>query len=167
MRYSPEEVSDIAVLLYHCCCTLVSNIRIRLLHSQAHWKKQHPEGWHRKPAHSPTSVKSDGQEVQRAAAEGDVKTLEEELSKGKKDDVVNKRDENGWQPAHEAARGGHKETLELLVKNGADVNARTFGGDGETPLHIAKTRLGPFHPVVEYLQSLGALDVGSSQRSEL
>jgi hypothetical protein len=140
MRYSPEE---------------------------AHWKKQHPEGWHRKPAHSPTSVKSDGQEVQRAAAEGDVKTLEEELSKGKKDDVVNKRDENGWQPAHEAARGGHKETLELLVKNGADVNARTFGGDGETPLHIAKTRLGPFHPVVEYLQSLGALDVGSSQRSEL
>lgn len=105
--------------------------------------------------------------MQKAAAHGDVKALEKELSSGKKDEVVNQRDANGWQPLHEAARGGHQETLELLVKNGADVNARTFGGDGETPLHIAKTRFGPFHPIVKYLQSLGALDVGSSLKSEL
>lgn len=85
----------------------------------------------------------------------------------KKKDTINHRDSNGWQPVHEAARGGHKETMEFLVNNGADVNARTFGGDGETALHIAKSRFGSFHPIVQYLQSLGALDVGAALKSEL
>jgi len=103
--------------------------------------------------------------AQKAAAEGNVKALEKEIAEKK--DTVNHRDVNGWQLAHEAARGGHKETLEFLVNNGADVNARTFGGDGETPLHIAKARYGAFHPVVQYLKSLGALDVGATLKSEL
>lgn len=52
------------------------------------------------------------------------------------------------------------------MNNGADVNARTLGGDGETPLHIAKNQYGPFHPVVQYLKSIGALDV-AAVKSEL
>jgi len=124
---------------------------------EAHWKQQHPEGWHQNPARSP-AIKSEGT-AQKAAAKGDVQVLKKEITEQK--EIVNTRDDNGWQPVHEAARGGHKEAIELLVNNGADVNTRTFGGVGETPLHIAKRRYGAFHPVVKYLQSLGALDVGS------
>jgi ankyrin repeat protein len=99
-----------------------------------------------------------------AASNGDVQALGEEISEKK--EVVNNRDENGWQPIHEAAAGGHKQAVELLVNNGADVNTRTLGGRGGTPLHIAKKRFGPAHPVVQYLSNLGALDV-SPDRSEL
>lgn len=130
---------------------------------EAHWKQQHPEGWReRKPANSQASNKQ-AYKVQKAAASGDVKQLKKEITKKK--EIVSERDENGWQPLHESARGGHKEAIELLVKHGADVNARTFGGAGETALHIAKRKYGRFHPVVKYLQSLGALDVGD--RDEL
>ena len=37
---------------------------------------------------------------------------------------------------HFAASGGHKEIVELLIANGADVNAKT--GDGRTPLDHAE-----------------------------
>lgn len=77
----------------------------------------------------------------RAAANGDVQTLSEEISD--KREVVDNRDENGWQPLHEAAAGGHKKAVEVLVKNGADMNTRTLVGRGGTPLHIAKKRFGP------------------------
>jgi prolyl 4-hydroxylase len=90
--------------------------------------------------------------------------LSEEISE--KREVVDNRDENGWQPIHEAAAGGHKKAVELLVNNGADMNTRTLGGRGGTPLHIAKKRFGPLHPVVQYLKNLGALDV-PPDRSEL
>ena len=41
----------------------------------------------------------------------------------------------GRVPLHNAARGGHKEVIELLIANGADVNAKDI--DGETPLRYA------------------------------
>ena len=37
---------------------------------------------------------------------------------------VNARDDNGWNPLHLAAENGHKEIAELLIKKGANVNAK-------------------------------------------
>lgn len=50
--------------------------------------------------------------------------------------------------------------VELLVHRGAEINARTHGGYGETPLRIAEKEWGSNHPIVHYLTSLGALSLG-------
>ena len=59
----------------------------------------------------------------------------------------------------QAARGGHLEVVKLLVDNGADFNAKTAGGGG-TVLWWAKQTHGEDHPVITFLEELGALDVG-------
>ncbi len=41
----------------------------------------------------------------------------------------------GWTPLHEAANYGYPEVVGVLVRAGANVNAR--GMDGDTPLHDA------------------------------
>ena len=48
---------------------------------------------------------------------------------------VNAKNKNRWTALHEAAFGGRKETVELLISNGADVNAK--GESGRTPLDLA------------------------------
>jgi Ankyrin repeat len=53
-----------------------------------------------------------------------------------------------------------QQVVELLVSRGADINARTHGGYGETPLRIAEQHLGAAHQVVQYLKSMGALSIG-------
>jgi hypothetical protein len=46
-----------------------------------------------------------------------------------------------------------------LVENGADINAQT-GNDGGTVLWWAKKNLEEDHPVVAFLESMGALEIG-------
>lgn len=70
------------------------------------------------------------------------------------------KDRNGWQPIHEAARGGHLNSIEFLLENGADLNARTHKGSGVSPLKIAREALGNEHAVVKFLEDLGAKDFG-------
>ena len=74
--------------------------------------------------------------------------------------MLTERDEHGWQVLHQGVAGGNDEVVQYLVSRGADINARTHGGYGETPLRIAEKRLGLNHSVVSYLRSLGALSIG-------
>ena len=48
---------------------------------------------------------------------------------------MSERPQDGWTPLHEAAQRGSKGIAEVLLKAGADVNAKAK--DGWTPLHIA------------------------------
>ncbi|GMI38985.1 hypothetical protein TeGR_g6460 [Tetraparma gracilis] len=73
---------------------------------------------------------------------------------------VQAQDSNGWQPLHEAARGGHTEVAKVLIANGADKDARTNEGKGATPLWWVRKAFGDEHQLVQFLQDLGAKDIG-------
>ncbi len=50
-------------------------------------------------------------------------------------ELVFSKDENGATPLHAASLYGHKDVVELLLANKADVNARAK--DGAAPLYLA------------------------------
>jgi hypothetical protein len=49
--------------------------------------------------------------------------------------------------------------VKYLVEQGADFNQKTDGAGG-TALYWAKKELGVNHPVVSFLEELGALEIG-------
>ena len=139
---------------------------IRESPEEIHWKSLHPEGWH-KPEFNPLKRSSESKsKLQKAAEKGDVEAIKRALERDGahhndgKTPVIASRDEEGWQLLHTGAAAGHKEVVALLIEHGADLNARTHGGTGATPLYIAEHNNGGFHPVVRYLKSLGALNLG-------
>ena len=71
---------------------------------------------------------------------------------------MNKKDSNGWTPLHEGARGGHLDVVKLLVKNGANLNEKSYSG--ETPLYAVKREHGEDHEVYKFLEDLGAISLG-------
>ena len=71
--------------------------------------------------------------IHDAVGTGNIEAVKQHLAAGT--DVNAKADENGWTPLHGAALSGHKEIAELLIAEGADVNADDGGGG--TPLHRA------------------------------
>lgn len=73
-------------------------------------------------------------------------------------DAINTADKNGWQPLHEAVRGGHTNLVKFLVDMGADMGAMTNGGG--TPLWWAKRLLSPGHSTITYLLEVGAPEHG-------
>ena len=94
-----------------------------------------------------------------AASKGKLADLQLEIEQhGSK--VLTERDEHGWQVLHQGVAAGSEEVVQYLISQGADINARTHGGYGETPLRIAEKRLGLNHSMVNYLRSLGALSIG-------
>jgi prolyl 4-hydroxylase len=70
--------------------------------------------------------------------------------------MLHMKDVNGWQPIHEAARGGHLEIVQLLVEHGADVNERTHFGEGQSVLELVLDTHGYDHPLFDYLEGIGA-----------
>jgi hypothetical protein len=69
--------------------------------------------------------------------------------------LISVEDEMGWQPIHEAARGGNIETIHFLLERGADMNARNI--HGATPMYIAASFNGEASDVVQFLQVRGAV----------
>ena len=88
--------------------------------------------------------------IHRAAWEGDIKAIEQQLAAGK--DVDAKDDLYGDTPLLWAAGLGHKGVVEMLITKGADVNAKADGG--WTPLHYATG--GNDMEIVELLIDKGA-----------
>ena len=119
-----------------------------------HWLQQHPQRLRESPAAAATPL----QQIAHAAATGDVDTIAQFASTDKQ--LLHQTDKNGWMPIHEAARGGHVDVVMLLVEHGADINARTHAGEGSSPLNLAVENHGLEHELVEYLSSLGALNIG-------
>ena len=75
-------------------------------------------------------------EAHRLANAGDYDALKYVLDQNEK--LINKRDENGWTPLHEAVRDGNLDVIELLLERGADINARTGPNqEGPTALYLA------------------------------
>ena len=121
------------------------------------WTRRNPTGWHQA---SPSAAHVDTFPAFAAAAQNDVDALKQVAAEDKRSLLA--KDRNGWQPIHEAARGGHVEAMEYLIQNGADVNARTHKGSGVSPLRITLNahNKNADHPAVRYLMSLGAMDIG-------
>jgi prolyl 4-hydroxylase len=121
---------------------------------EENWRRDHPDGW--KPPYPILPP-----EAHVAAKEGRLEALQEQLQHAQeRQDLLTERDEHGWQLLHQGVAGGNKDVVKLLVETGAELNSRTHGGYGETPLRIAEDRLGTEHPIVAYLRSLGALSIG-------
>jgi ankyrin repeat protein len=88
-------------------------------------------------------------EIHDAAKAGDLVKVKALLKLDP--ELVSSKDNNGHTPLHVAVWDGHKDVVELLLANGAEVDAR---GNTGTPLHWA-ARMGN-KVVVELLLSKGA-----------
>ena len=72
-------------------------------------------------------------DLHQAARRGDLERVRELLDAGAD---ANQYDELGATPLHDAAWAGHAGVARLLIRHGADVNARHKEA-GSTPLHYA------------------------------
>ena len=91
----------------------------------------------------------------KAAGAGNIEAVKQHLAAGADVNAIDRRGwtplhqadvrkkrSGGWTPLHYAAYGGHKEIAELLIANGADVNAKSESKNGlfkgRTPLDSAE-----------------------------
>lgn len=117
---------------------------------ETNWKERHPEGYQKKESQFATGTTL----AHIFATEGKLENLQKHLEQEK--ESIHAKDKNGWQPLHEGARAGHVHIVKYLVEQGANVNETT--GNGGTALWWA--RQAGADQVVEYLESVGALDAG-------
>lgn len=120
------------------------------------WYKSHPN--HKKSEEDMDSSTTGSTPAHIAAQMGDANQLREVIdSLGH---LLDAKDNHGWTPLHEGARGGHEDVVKLLVERGANINERTMEGRGETPLYWSIKNHGVDHPVSQLLMELGALNIG-------
>uniref|UniRef100_A0A7S4EQX9 Uncharacterized protein n=1 Tax=Pseudo-nitzschia australis TaxID=44445 RepID=A0A7S4EQX9_9STRA len=101
----------------------------------------------------------------RAASLGKLSLLKE-IAETQGRDQLFKIDHNGWRPIHEAARGGHADIIEYLVKEGAKPNERTNFNEGGSPLYWAKTDPIKNAKAIAMLEKYGGVDVPPLDKSK-
>jgi len=111
-------------------------------------------GLMQKPKIDKRSFATGSTSIHILAQSGDLEGVTKAVSKNKKE--VHAKDQNGWTALHEGARAGHTEIVKYLYEQGADVNARTGLGNGGSVMWWAKRNLGKDHPVLDFLESVGA-----------
>jgi prolyl 4-hydroxylase len=119
------------------------------------WKQIHPGGY-KQPEREQFTTGSTV--AHKLAREGTIDGLRDQIVA--KRDLVNTKDENGWTPLHEGIAGGHYDVVKLLVDHGADYNSHTHNENGGTALWWARQELDEDHPIIEFLESLGAIEAG-------
>ncbi len=90
--------------------------------------------------------------VHTAAFDGDLTQVESFVKEDPS--VVSHRDDEGRTPLHYAARNGHLDIVQFLLKNGADINA--YDTEGWTPMRFAKFK-GQMR-TYDYLKAQGATE---------
>lgn len=122
------------------------------------WRRENPEGWEHKNKYEADEEEGTGANGAHYASNiGDVETLAWIIENPQhRKELIHEPDYNGWLPIHEAARGGHEEIIELLVKHGVDINARTEFGEGQSVLSLAYDYYEEDHPFIDFLLKLGA-----------
>lgn len=106
-----------------------------------------------------TAIKNDGRGIITSVVFGilmkrtDIGLAEFFISKGADvNETATSGDVQGWAPIHYAVSNGKEELVKFLVKNGADVNARTKGDF--TPLSLAESN--DYSAIVTILKAAGA-----------
>ena len=122
----------------------------------ANWAANNPHGW-RRPSPSAPIQDADSPAAHYAAATGDLDQIKKIGESNKK--LLRARDHNGWEPLHEAVRGGRFDVVRFLVEEGGvDINSRTgTTRNGLTPLSLALDHLKAGDPVTVFLMGKGAV----------
>jgi len=122
---------------------------------QKHKKKE--ETSEKSKAQKPLSASMDGEVTiaHKAAGDGDLDIIRS-LAASDDTSMFHVKDSNGWEPLHEAARGGNVEIVEILLEHNVDINARPNNGKGGTPLWWSDTSHGENSPVSKLLRKRGA-----------
>ena len=118
------------------------------------WKQGHPDS--KRSSVKTQSFTTGSTMAHRAAHNGNVDELKEIISEV--EELIHKKDKNGWTPLHEGARAGHEGVVKVLLENKVNVNELTTSG--HSPLFFAEQTHGEKHPVVRLLKSFGALNLG-------
>ena len=94
----------------------------------------------------------------QAASAGELNRLKE-IAKNQGRSQLFKTDHNGWKPLHEAARSGHADVLEYLLKEGAKVNERTNFNEGGNALYWAQKDPKKNARAIAVLEKYGGVSV--------
>ena len=90
-----------------------------------------------------------GQTIHKHAIEGNIRAIKK-LVNSKGVACLEAKDEEGCSPLHYAAASGHKETVEFLIDNNANVNYKS-DNEGYIPLHGAA--IGGHREIIDLLKA--------------
>jgi ankyrin repeat protein len=76
------------------------------------------------------------QDIHELSKTGELKKIKALIEK--EQELIEKKDDQGWSPLHHASFHGHNEVVEFFIANGAEINA--LDNAGCTPLHRAVLR---------------------------